>query len=58
MEELEIKAKIGECQLELEQLEARAKQIIGIKTQMIQQLIQMSNEPKPVKKAVEPKSKK
>lgn len=38
MEEQQIKAKIGECQLELEQLQARANQVVAMKRQLTEEL--------------------
>lgn len=49
----ELKAKIGECQLELEQLQARATQVNNLKQQFTQALVQEIKkpaEPKPEKK--------
>jgi len=53
----ELKAKIGECQLQLEDLQAKANKLSQMKQQFTQSLIQEMNKPveptpevKPVKK--------
>ena len=50
MEDQEIKAKIGECQLQLEQLQARAKQIVDLKSKLTYELIQKAQKPAMPKK--------
>ena len=51
----ELKAKIGECQLELESLQAQAQKVVEMKNQYTQSLIQELSKPseKPIEKSVE-----
>lgn len=43
--QIELKAKIGEIQIELEQLQARANQLVEMKNQCRQALAQEMNKP-------------
>ncbi len=54
----ELKAKIGECQLELENLQAKANKIVEMKNQFTQALIQELSKPVEPKPEVKPVKKK